>query len=411
MALEPPIPVPISRPAPVLQLSNPTPPAEGNTPQDSYEMVRLPEDATDAAPATEHDELKQEFKERLPGVREPKDVLKIAARWGVGDSLDLTLCLRLAYPGVWGARDTVLSHLQQLCEYLSFTHVHPGDHFWRQDWWFLDRLKRYKTAPPQGSLVGVDYDDWVSRTGKMAEVTELLIAACRGFHESIGQVEERLELIAHADEDIKTLLYSLMTLEDTLKASLANARIAHDAQQQRQQHTMGTSSASSALNATGAVHGTDAQRLLEPIPGIYKTGSASSGNDMQHPAAAKNRKVKQSGLPQYRDGSASPPRRRSMGAGIKLVGGSVSDFIANVWNHARDKGIMRILGAQGTVWSLVLILAFVGSVCTAIAVWKAGPQLPIPELDSNFYSTVSQNSIGAGGLYCIIIPILRGKSQ
>lgn len=70
---------------------------------------------------------------------------------------------------------------------------------------------------------------------------------------------------------------------------------------------------------------------------------------------------------------------------------------------------MERLGHKVTVWTLVLGLAAFGGIATALAAWEAGSNTRVPEVDSNFWSTLSQNSIGAGSLYCILIPILRNE--
>lgn len=77
------------------------------------------------------------------------------------------------------------------------------------------------------------------------------------------------------------------------------------------------------------------------------------------------------------------------------------------YHQLRSMTIMETLGHERAVWGLVLTLAFAGSVATALAIWEAGGSTRIPLVDSNFWSTLSQNLIGAAGLYCIIIPILR----
>lgn len=80
-----------------------------------------------------------------------------------------------------------------------------------------------------------------------------------------------------------------------------------------------------------------------------------------------------------------------------------------VWTRFQRQTWTERFGDIVTVWTLVLGLATFGGVATALAAWKAGSNTKVPEVDSNFWSTLSQNSIGAGSLYCILIPILRNE--
>jgi len=77
--------------------------------------------------------------------------------------------------------------------------------------------------------------------------------------------------------------------------------------------------------------------------------------------------------------------------------------IKNRWDVS-----LRRLGEPNEAMITVVFLAAVGAVTTAVAAWKCETPDEFPTLDSNFYSTIGSSIIGAAGLFCTIIPILRG---
>jgi hypothetical protein len=68
---------------------------------------------------------------------------------------------------------------------------------------------------------------------------------------------------------------------------------------------------------------------------------------------------------------------------------------------------METLGHQNSAYLIVLILSVAGAAATGIAVWECSQTVTAVRLDSNFWSTLSQTSLGMGGLYCIVIPLFR----
>ena len=85
----------------------------------------------------------------------------------------------------------------------------------------------------------------------------------------------------------------------------------------------------------------------------------------------------------------------------------VNRWSAWLKRHWSAVNFTAMLAHQTMVWTLVLTLAVFGGAAIALAVLEAGPNTQVPEVDSNFWSTLSQNSIGSAALYCLALSILR----
>ncbi|KAK5122148.1 hypothetical protein LTR85_004394 [Meristemomyces frigidus] len=223
--------------------------------------------------------------------------------------------------------------------------------------------------------------------------------ACQDLQGAIVFVEDDLVLLSQIPGQLDDLLNTLSNIEAPFRAKIEHARGMEAASRV-------ASSAASTLNGTGAG---DVNGLTEPTPGIGKTDSSSSGRFAPAAARARGRTARHSNGPQGPTQPKRSGRRWHVSLTDRLCPGfdDKSTELDKRWRRLRRMTAMEILGHETTVWTLVLSLALAGSVATAIAVWKAGPGTQSPEVDSNFWSTLSQNVIAAAGLYCIIIPILR----
>ena len=73
----------------------------------------------------------------------------------------------------------------------------------------------------------------------------------------------------------------------------------------------------------------------------------------------------------------------------------------------KDMSLPEAIGHRVAVYFTVLLFGVAGAVTSALAIWQCSTPSTIPTIDSNFWSTLSQATIGLAGLYCIIIPLLR----
>lgn len=69
---------------------------------------------------------------------------------------------------------------------------------------------------------------------------------------------------------------------------------------------------------------------------------------------------------------------------------------------------MYYLSEKTTVYLIVVLFCLVGAVSTGLAVWRADPAHRVPNVDGNFFATLSQSNVALAAIYCIVIPILRG---
>ncbi|KAK1976453.1 hypothetical protein LZ30DRAFT_307122 [Colletotrichum cereale] len=134
----------------------------------------------------------------------------------------------------------------------------------------------------------------------------------------------------------------------------------------------------------------EAEKLVIPEMGVSKTNSMSS--------AVEPIPVSSTGL--SRTNQARPPRklRKSPPSTAFQYGGSRRRRRA----APKNPRLWRILGLSLVTWLVVLSLPF-----TVLATFFCEAAEGIPMYDSNFYSTLSQQLLGFGGLYAIVKPQLE----
>lgn len=151
------------------------------------------------------------------------------------------------------------------------------------------------------------------------------------------------------------------------------------------------------------------------MPGMNGTGSASSGifSPAAHGLTQKHHLAKRQDT-HYAQAFQKAPQsgtfHRVSGRFTQRLKAACSPIVTqirNQWHYFRQESFTTRLGHPTTVWTLVLLISLASAAATAIAVCQAGPNTSLPEIDSNFYSTLSQNLLSAAGLYCIIIPVLQ----
>ena len=158
----------------------------------------------------------------------------------------------------------------------------------------------------------------------------------------------------------------------------------------------------------------DNGQLLASMPGVNRTGSASSGvfapaaNGLTHkhrPAKRQDTHYAQAFQKAPQDGMLHGLTTSTIGK-LKAAYHFITRPFRILWSNFRQEPLPTRLGHPNTVWTLIILISLASAAATILAVCKAGPNISIPEIDSNFYSNLSQTLLSAAGLYCIIIPIL-----
>ncbi|KAK1573562.1 uncharacterized protein LY79DRAFT_525568 [Colletotrichum navitas] len=136
----------------------------------------------------------------------------------------------------------------------------------------------------------------------------------------------------------------------------------------------------------------EAKKLVIPEMGIPRTHSMSSAVEPVPVNSAGRSRVNQTRPPAPRKLRKSPPRTRFQ------YGGSRARQMA----ADKEPRLWRILGLSLVTWLVVLSLPF-----TVLATFFCEAAEGVPMYDSNFYSTLSQQLLGFGGLYAIVKPQLE----
>ena len=144
------------------------------------------------------------------------------------------------------------------------------------------------------------------------------------------------------------------------------------------------------------------------MPGLARVGSASSGilSHSAHNRAARHpHSARQQGT--HYGQAFSKAANPGIASRIRALTTALTQPFTHTWQRFRREPLTTRLGHPRIVWTLMLLISLIAAVATSLAAWKAGPNTALPELDSNFYSTLSQNLLSAAGLYCIIILALQ----
>ncbi|KAK1964001.1 hypothetical protein LY78DRAFT_583514 [Colletotrichum sublineola] len=136
----------------------------------------------------------------------------------------------------------------------------------------------------------------------------------------------------------------------------------------------------------------EANKLVIPEMGIARTRSMSSAVEPVPINSTGRSRVNQARPPGPRKLRKSPPRT-SIRYGGRRTRQRAADKEPRLW---------RILGLSLVTWLVVLSLPF-----TVLATFLCEAAEGVPMYDSNFYSTLSQQLLGFGGLYAIVKPQLE----
>lgn len=254
---------------------------------EGYEMVTIPQQPDNVSDDLDED-IREEYARRFPGIADPRQILRLFAQWNsprsFEDHPDLALCLRLVYPDLVKARNEVLAHFRQLCEFGSMPCEPETEDFWP------DVIRRFNATwkwaryrdfvPLHPGLVLPSCAEWTVRADETHQYITPLRLACSELEAAMAQVEEQLAIMPSILEHLAKLNKSLDWLEERFATHIEQSRASE------QRAAAAGSAGSSTLTGTDGRH---VKGFLEPQPGIRKTDSSSSGIFMPPPATARHR--------------------------------------------------------------------------------------------------------------------------
>lgn len=340
------------------------------------------------------------FQDRFPGISNPSTFLSLVASFGKVDTTEVLFCLHLEYPRLVVRRDEFFSKFEELCQCLDVDFEKPQDGFWNQSVkkCFCKLRARFVDSPHDAA----SFQRQRLHHEEIKQLRHDLESSARQLYEEIDAVYEKLMLLNEVKEDVAHLLTNLEKYE---------ARIDQTLEATRTHYEVPDRSDDESPSSTPSLLLPRSEKDFAMPP---RVDSSSTGFQPPPSPGLSIRNLFHSGGSSY-DPPALPTQKSSGGksAGSQALN-SLSSWKQQLNVNWQDRlnafkalSFTKLLGHKITVWALVLLLAFAGAVTTGVAVWGAAPEGEIPQTDGNFWSNLSQNLVGAAGLYCIIIPILR----